>query len=343
MSASETAKVKTNGGGWGKKLSAYRKPRTLRGVVELIVTAIPFVVLWGGMALAIHFGLYWVYGLLLAPAAGLLVRLFMIQHDCGHDSFFPSRSGNAWVGRVISVLTLTPYDQWRRAHAIHHATAGNLDHRGIGDVMTLTVAEYEARPFWGRVAYRLYRNPAVMFGLGPIWLFLLQSRLPVGFMRKGWKPWLSVMGTNLGIAVATVLTIWAVGIWPFILIHLPVVLLAAAAGVWLFYVQHQFEETHWAGDDRWTIQDAALQGSSHYDLPLVLRWFTANIGVHHVHHLASRIPSYRLPEVLRDYPDLRQRGRLTLLQSLGCVRLVLWDEEARRLISFGDLRRMRAA
>jgi omega-6 fatty acid desaturase (delta-12 desaturase) len=329
------------GGGWGRKLIPYRQPKALRGLGELAITAIPFALLWFGMALAIHFGLYWLYALLVVPAAGLLVRLFMIQHDCGHDSFFPSRLGNAWVGRAISILTLTPYDQWRRSHAIHHATSGNLDRRGIGDVMTLTVEEYLARPFWGRLGYRIYRNPLVMFGLGPIWLFVLQSRLPVGFMRRGWKPWLSVMGTNLGIATAAGLMIWAVGIWPFLMIHLPIVLLGAAAGVWLFYVQHQFEETHWAEDDGWTIEDAALQGSSHYDLPFVLRWFTANIGVHHVHHLASRIPSYRLPEVLHDFPDLRRRGRLTLWQSLGCVRLVLWDAESRRLISFGDLRRAR--
>jgi omega-6 fatty acid desaturase (delta-12 desaturase) len=342
MSATEAQRAtKAESGSWGRKLSPYREPRALRGLGELAVTAIPFAVLWFAMALAIHVGLYWLYALLVLPAAGLLVRLFMIQHDCGHDSFFPSRLGNAWVGRAISILTLTPYDQWRRAHAIHHATSGNLDRRGIGDVTTLTVSEYLARPFWGRVGYRLYRNPLVMFGLGPIWLFLLQSRLPFGFMRRGWKPWASVMGTNLGIAAAAGLMIWAVGIWPFLMIHLPIVLLGAVAGVWLFYVQHQFEETHWAADEGWTIQDAALQGSSHYDLPGVLRWFTANIGVHHVHHLASRIPSYRLPEVLHDFPDLRLRGRLTLLQSLGCIPLVLWDEEARRLISFGELRRAR--
>jgi omega-6 fatty acid desaturase (delta-12 desaturase) len=342
MSSTEAMRgAKASGGGWGRKLSPYRQPQALRGLGELAMTAIPFALLWFGMALAVHFGLYWLYALLLLPAAGLLVRLFMIQHDCGHESFFPSRLGNAWVGRAISILTLTPYDQWRREHAVHHATSGNLDRRGIGDVLTLTVDEYLARPFWGRLGYRMYRNPAVMFGLGPIWLFVLQSRLPVGSMRRGWKSWLSVMGTNLGIATAAGLMIWAVGIWPFLMIHLPIVLLGAAAGVWLFYVQHQFEETHWAKDDGWTIEDAALQGSSHYDLPLVLRWFTANIGVHHVHHLASRIPSYRLPEVLNDFPDLRSRGRLTLWQSLGCVRLVLWDAQSRRLISFGDLRRAR--
>jgi acyl-lipid omega-6 desaturase (Delta-12 desaturase) len=342
MSATEAYRAaEADTGDWRRKLTPYRQPRALRGMGELAVTAVPFAILWFTTALSVHFGLYWLYALLVLPAAGLLVRLFMIQHDCGHGSFFPSHLGNAWVGRAISILTLTPYDQWRRSHAIHHATSGNLDRRGIGDVTTLTVDEYLRRSFWGRLGYRLYRNPLVMFGLGPIWLFLLQSRLPVGFMRRGWKPWASVMGTNLGIAVAAGLMIWAVGFWPFLMIHLPIVFFGAVAGVWLFYVQHQFEATHWAQDEGWTIEDAALQGSSHYDLPSVLRWFTANIGVHHVHHLASRIPSYRLTEVLNDFPDLRGQGRLTLMQSFGCIRLVLWDEGAQRLISFRDLRRTR--
>jgi acyl-lipid omega-6 desaturase (Delta-12 desaturase) len=343
MPGTEAASPKSQTGGWGRKLSHYRQPYTFRGLRELAVTAVPFAVGWLAMFWALDLHFFWLYALLVLPMAGLLIRLFMIQHDCGHDSFFPSRSGNRWVGRVISVLTLTPYDYWRQSHAIHHATAGNLDRRGIGDVNTLTVAEYLALSRRGRLGYRLYRHPAVMFGLGPFYLFVLQSRLPFGLMRKGWKPWLSTMGTNLAIAGAAGLMIWAIGIWPFLLIHAPVVLLAAAGGVWLFYVQHQFEQTHWAADENWNVQDAALQGSSHYDLPLVLRWFTANIGVHHVHHLSSRIPSYRLPEVLRDYPDLRDFSRLTLLQSLKCVSLVLWDEKARRLISFRELRRSAAA
>jgi len=277
--------------------------------------------------------------LLLLPAAGFLVRLFMIQHDCGHGSFFPSRRANDWVGRVIGVATLTPYDHWRASHAFHHASSGNLDRRGIGDVHTLTVAEYLARSRWGRLRYRLYRHPAVMFGVGPLYLFLLQNRLPFGFMRKGWKPWFSTMTTNAAIAAAVALMIFAVGFWAFLWIQVPIVLLAAAAGVWLFYVQHQFEHTHWAEDASWNAHDAALYGSSHYDLPRVLRWFTANIGVHHVHHLSSRIPYYRLQEVLRDHGELRSVGRLTLLQSLQGLRLVLWDTHRRRLISFKELRR----
>jgi omega-6 fatty acid desaturase (delta-12 desaturase) len=263
----------------------------------------------------------------------------MIQHDCGHGAFFRHRLANDWVGRAIGVVTLTPYDFWRRAHAIHHASSGNLDRRGIGDIHTLTVSEYLALSLWRRLKYRLYRHPIVMFGVGPAYLFILQQRLPKGLMRGGWKPWLSTMGTNVAIAVAATTMIWLVGVGPFLLVHLPIILLGASAGVWLFYVQHQFEDTFWAHDEDWKHHEAALHGSSHYDLPHVLRWFTANIGVHHVHHLCSRIPCYRLRRVLRDQPQLAAVGRLTLLQSFRCVRMVLWDEKRRRLISFRQMAR----
>ena len=239
-------------------------------------------------------------------------------------------------GRVIGTVTLTPYDSWRRSHGIHHASSGNLEHRGIGDVHTLTVREYFALPRWARLRYRLYRHPLVLFGFGPAYLFILQHRLPVGMMGKGWQPWLSTMTTNAGIAFLIVGATWLVGVKPFLLVHLPITLLAASIGVWLFYIQHQFEDTFWAEDSSWTLHEAALHGSSHYALPGVLRWFTANIGVHHVHHLCSRIPYYRLPQVLRDHPELRAVGRLTLFQSLSCVWLTLWDRTRRRLISFKE-------
>jgi omega-6 fatty acid desaturase (delta-12 desaturase) len=333
----------SDAGEWARKLNRYREPSTPRSLFELCVTAIPFALLWATMLVAVHFGLFWLYALLLAPAGGLLVRLFMIQHDCGHGSFLPNKTANDWIGRVIGVLTMTPYDHWRRSHAIHHASSGNLDRRGVGDVDTLTVAEYLALGRWGRFQYRVYRHPAVMFGIGPFVLFMLQNRLPFGFMRKGAMPWVSTMTTNVAMLVVGGLMIWAIGVVPFLMIHLPIVLLGATAGVWLFYVQHQFEETHWDGARAWNVHDAALHGSSHYDLPPVLRWFTANIGVHHVHHLASRIPYYRLQEVLRDHPELREVGRLTLFESFACVRLVLWDEENRRLVSFAQMReRMRS-
>jgi omega-6 fatty acid desaturase (delta-12 desaturase) len=200
------------------------------------------------------------------------------------------------------------------------------------------VREYLGLSRWRRFRYRLYRHPLVMFGIGPAYLFLVKHRLPIAEMRSGWGPWLSTMFTNAAIALLVVTTMWFVGVAPFMLVHVPIALLAASIGVWLFYVQHQFENTVWAKDSAWKLHEAALHGSSHYDLPIVMRWFTANIGIHHVHHLCSRIPYYRLPRVLRDHPELQGTGRLTLLQSFRCLGLALWDESRRRLISFHELR-----
>lgn len=322
---------------WLEVLAHYREPSHARSILEIAITLIPLVALWTFAGVSFHFGYWWISLLLAIPAAGFLVRLFMIQHDCGHGSFFRHRLANDWVGRVLGVLTLTPYDFWRRSHASHHATSGNLDRRGMGDIDTLTVREYRTLPFLGRLRYRLYRHPLVMFGIGPAYLFFIRHRLPTGLMRAGWRPWFSTMTTNFVIAAIFASLIWFLGIKAVLLIHVPVVLLAASAGVWLFYVQHQFEETYWEQSQQWNMQEAALHGSSHYDLPPVLRWFTANIGVHHVHHLCSRIPYYRLPGVLRDHPELQGVSRLTLMESFRCVRLVLWDEGQRKLVSFREL------
>lgn len=321
-------------------LARYREPSQSRSVLEIIITVVPFVGLWWLSLVTLDVG-YGLHLLFAVPAAGFLVRLFMIQHDCGHGAFFRDRSANDWVGRLLGVFTMTPYDLWRRTHAVHHATSGNLDQRGIGDIDTLTVDEYLSRSRLGRLRYRLYRHPIVMFGFGPAYLFLIQHRLPVGLMRSGLAVWVSAMATNFGIALIAALMIWMVGVEAFFLVHLPIMVIAASIGVWLFYVQHQFEDTTWEHDSKWNLHAAALHGSSHYDLPLVLRWFTANIGMHHVHHLASRIPFYRLPRVLRDYPELADTGRLTLLESFSCVWLVLWDAPRRRLISFRELNRLK--
>jgi omega-6 fatty acid desaturase (delta-12 desaturase) len=308
-------------------------------VVELTITALPLAALWAAAWFVYSLGFWWASLLIAIPASGFMVRLFLIQHDCGHGAFFPRRSANDWLGRVIGVLTMTPYDFWRRTHAVHHATSGNLDRRGLGDVDTLTVREYFALSRWGRLKYRLYRNPIVLFGFGPGYLFLLRHRLPFGLLRAGWQPWISTQATNAAIVSIAALLIWLIGFKAFFLVHLPIMLLAATFGVWLFYVQHQFEGTVWSKDPRWNFQEAALHGSSNYQLPRPLQWFSANIGIHHVHHLCSRIPYYRLPSVLRDHPELCDVGRLTLLQSFGCVRLVLWDEAQNRLVSFRDARR----
>jgi len=322
---------------WARVLADYRQPNCARSVLEIVITALPFAFLWLLMWAALDIG-YWLCLLLSVPTAGFLVRLFMIQHDCGHGAFFRQRVVNDWVGRAISVLTLTPYDFWRQTHAVHHANSGNLDRRGIGDIDLLTVREYLALSNLHQRLYRLYRHPLVMFGIGPVYQFILRHRLPFGSMRSGWQPWLSTMATNGAIAILFALMIRLIGIVPFLLVQLPITFLGASIGVWLFYVQHQFEDTFWMHSEGWNFHEAALRGSSHYDLPLVLRWFTANIGVHHIHHLCSRIPYYRLRCVLRDYPQLASVGRLTLWESLRCARIVLWDEVRGRGVSFFEIR-----
>jgi len=324
---------------WSRALARFRTPTNGRALIELALTLVPFVVTWILIYIAWTWRVPWAAVPLAVVASGLLVRLFLIQHDCGHNAFFANRRANDWVGRILGVLTLTPYAHWRRAHAVHHATHGNLDRRGVGDVDTLTVGEYLARSRWARWRYRLYRHPLVMFGIGPAYVFLVTNRIPAGFMRGGWRPWLSTMGTNFAIALAGAALVQALGIGVLLTVHAPIVLMAATAGVWLFYVQHQFERSYWTHADAWTFRDAALLGSSYYAMPAVLRWFTANIGVHHVHHLSSGIPFYRLPDVLRAHPALAATNRLTLRRSLGCAALALWDGPSRRLVRFADLRR----
>lgn len=320
---------------WVRILSTYRDPSPRRSTFELGVTLGPFVLLWALAWWSLSVSLWLTLGLSLINAAFLL-RLFAIQHDCGHGAFFKSRALSDWLGRVIGVLTLTPYDVWRRAHSMHHNSSGNLTRRGMGDITTLTVTEYRALSPLKRLMYRLYRHPIVLFGLGPGYLFFLQNRLPMGLMAQS-RYWVSAMSTNAAILAALGLILYFGGLMPILLIFVPTTLLAATAGVWLFYVQHQFETTHWEEEADWDLHDAALHGSSHYVLPSVLQWLSANIGIHHVHHLYSRIPFYRLPEVLRDHATLAESHRLTIRQSFATVRLHLWDENAKRLISFSQV------
>ena len=320
---------------WVLTLARYREPSTWRSVFELAVTLVPFVFLWGLAWVAMDVS-PWLSLAIAMLNGGFLVRIFIIQHDCGHASYLHNRTAQDWLGRALGVLTLTPYDVWKRTHSIHHSHHGNLDHRGIGDVLTLTVEEYRARGVWGRLGYRLYRHPVVLFVLGPSFLFILQNRLPFGLMRSGWRYWISAMGTNAFIAIVVGLILWLGGLMPLLLIYIPTSVIGATIGVWLFYVQHQFEETHWEKSKDWQVHDAALEGSSHYQLPAPLQWITGNIGVHHVHHLYSRIPFYRLTEVLRDHRALAEAQKLSIRESLACVKLNLWDEKTRKLVSFRD-------
>ena len=322
---------------WVRVLAKYRDPSLPRSLLELVLTLVPFAALMAAAWWALSVS-YLLAAAISALNGAFLVRIFIIQHDCGHNAFFRDRRANDWTGRVLGVLTLTPYDVWRQTHAIHHASTGNLDRRGIGDLPTLTLREYRALSWQRRLLYRIYRNPLFLFGVAPAWLFFLQNRLPVGLMRSGRKYWISAMATNLAIGGLVVAGIWLIQALPVLLLILPMMLVGASAGVWLFYVQHQFEEAHWNREADWQIHDAALHGSSHYALPPVLRWFTANIGIHHVHHLYSRIPFYRLTEVLRDHPALDRAQRLTLRESLHCATLHVWDENRRRLLSFAEAR-----
>lgn len=323
---------------WSRRLTPYKSPQTSRALIELAATVLPLLAAWIGAWSAWSAGAWWLTLLLVVPAAFFLVRLFLIQHDCGHGAFFADARANDWLGRLLGVFTLTPYGCWKQTHALHHATSGDLDRRGGGEgaIDTLTVAEYRALSPLKRFGYRLYRHPLVLFGFGPSFLYFVQQRLPVGLMRKGWRPWADALGNSAGVAVlfgAAGLLLGA----PAALIIAGTVALAATIGVWLFYVQHQFEDTVWVRSPDWKSQGAAFHGSSFYDLPGWLHWLTAYVGVHHVHHLSSRIPFYRLPEVLRAHPELRGISRIGFRQSLGCARLALWDEDRRRLVRFRDV------
>ncbi|PHR61016.1 MAG: fatty acid desaturase [Robiginitomaculum sp.] len=320
---------------WMKILISYREPFMWRSIFEVFVTVIPLMLLCYIAYLLLQISYF--LSLPFCVAAGcFLVRLFIIQHDCGHGSYFKSKNLNNWLGRILGVFTLTPYTLWKRAHAIHHSSAGNLDKRGVGDINTLTVAEYMALGATGRFKYRLYRHPIVMFGIGPIFIFMLHYRLPIGFMNAGIKYWISSLGTSLSMLICGAIMVHFVGLGPFLMIYLPTVIVAGTLGVWMFYVQHQFEDTVWEYNGEWQMQDAALEGSSYYDLPGFLPWLTGYIGIHHVHHLNSRIPFYRLKKVLRDHAALANMKRITLWESFKCVKLQLWCEQKKKLISFKE-------
>ncbi len=322
--------------------AAYRGASPGPAIWQLASTTAAFVAMVGLMLLSLKWS--YILTLLLAiPSAGLLIRFFIIQHDCGHGSFLPDRTTNDLLGRMVSVLTLTPYGLWRREHNQHHAASGNLDRRGIGDITTLTIAEYNSRSWMGRLSYRVYRNPLFLFGFGLPFYFLVLQRLPWFHPYPAKDAWGSVTRLNLGMVAFYGPMMWIFGIAEILMVTIPILIMSASIGGWLFFIQHQFEHTHWDEGQNWDFQVAAIYGSSYYVLPPILQWFTGNIGLHHIHHLCSMIPNYKLQACLDASPELKSLNRLTLWESLSCARLTLWDEANRRLVSFREMHKTATA
>lgn len=316
---------------WRTAVRQFESPSFKRSLWQVVNTVVPFFALWYLMYLSL--GVSYLLTLVLAiPAAGLLIRGFIILHDCGHGSFFKSQKANNILGFVMGVLTFTPYHYWRHDHAVHHASAGDLDRRSVGDIWTLTVAEYKKMPFRKRFMYRFYRNPLVMFILGPMFIFFVRYRLPLGKPSRRERN--SVHFTNLALLLIILVMIFTIGFKAYLMIQLPITMMSAAAGVWLFYVQHQFEGVYWERHENWDYVTAALEGSSFYRLPKVLQWFTGNIGFHHIHHLSPRIPNYNLDKCYEANRLFQEIEPVTLKTSLKSLRFRLWDEEQRQLVGF---------
>lgn len=323
---------------WLKIVSSYQVSSNGKSIWQFINSFLPFVTLWYLMYFCLDVS-YWLTLAMAFPAAGFIARLFIIQHDCGHGSFFNSKKANDYMGMFISVLTLTPYHYWRKSHAIHHASAGNLEHRGIGDIYTMTVQEFLKKSKWERFKYRLYRNPLILFLIIPTILFAFLYRIP-DYKEKALKPvYKSVYWTSFAIAVMVTGIIWLIGFKAFLMVQLPITFISSSTGTWLFFIQHQFEDTYWDSNEAWDYTQAAMEGSSFYKLPKVLQWFTGNIGFHHIHHLSPKIPNYMLEKCHKENPVFQKAKILTLKTSFRSTFLSLWDEQQRKLISFRQLKK----
>ncbi|MUV36353.1 Acyl-lipid (n+3)-(Z)-desaturase (ferredoxin) [Lentibacillus sp. JNUCC-1] len=319
-----------------KKMAApFAKSDTRASVYQLINTILPFLFIWflAYQSLSISFMLAIPFILL---ASGFVVRIFIIFHDCTHQSFFKGSQANRIVGTITGIITLFPFEKWKRNHAIHHATSGNLDKRGTGDVWVMTVDEYLNASFWGRMAYRLYRNPIIMFGFGPLYLYLISNRFNrVGAKRK---ERINTYVINLSVILIYSGLMLLIGWQAFLMIQLPIMFIAGALGIWLFYVQHQFEDSYFENEDEWSFVKAAVDGSSYYKLPKILQWLTGSIGFHHVHHLSPRVPNYNLEKVHESTPPLQQATTITLLSSLKALRFRLYDEAHKTFVSFQEVK-----
>jgi omega-6 fatty acid desaturase (delta-12 desaturase) len=312
-------------------LAAYAHPSLGRSVFDIVTSVVAYLALSVLMYRALDVSYLLTLALTL-PAAGFLVRTFVVFHDCAHGSFLASKRANGSVGRLLGLLVLSPFQRWRHDHAIHHATSGDLERRGVGDIITLTVAEYRERQWRGRLAYRVIRNPVVMFGLGPVFAMIIGPRIATRSQRPRMRH--SVLGTDVVLLLIIGGLCWLIGWQNFLLVWAPSAILAGSVGIWLFYVQHQFEDAYWQSADDWSYSDAALRGSSYLKLPKIMQFFTGNIGLHHVHHLNARIPNYNLQRAHDENPIFHQVPTLSLWDAFGTVRLKLWDEERGKLVTF---------
>jgi len=316
-----------------KQMSPYEKSNIKDSIWQIVNTVIPFLVLWvlAYKSLEISYLLTIALGII---AAGFLVRIFIIFHDCCHYSFFKNRKANKILGTITGIMTLFPFSQWQHDHSVHHASSGNLDKRGVGDIWALTVDEYFAMPLWNRIGYRLYRNPLIMFGLGPIYQFLLKNRFNRRGARKSER--LNTYLTNISIVTLYSLIIWAIGWEAFLLVQTPIFLISGSAGIWLFYVQHTFEDSYFEEDDNWEYVKAAVEGSSFYKLPKLFQWLTGNIGYHHVHHLSPRVPNYKLEDAHNHTPELQNVPTITFRTSIESLRFRLWDENNKKFVTYKE-------
>jgi acyl-lipid omega-6 desaturase (Delta-12 desaturase) len=320
---------------WRELLAPYARPSRWRSALDVATSVVPYVVLWAVMYLTVRTGDPYALTLLLSVvAAGFLVRSYIVFHDCAHGSFLASKRANAWLGTSVGLLVFQTFACWRHNHAVHHATAGDLNRRGVGDVITLTVAEYQARSRRQRLIYRLFRHPLIMFGVGPIFALVVQPRIVPRTARPRIKR--RVVATDIALAGWIVGLCLLLGWRDYLLVQGPIVMLAGAAGIWLFYVQHQFDDVYWERGNEWSFVDAALLGSAYLKLPKVLQFFSGNIGLHHVHHLSARIPNYNLQRAHNDIPMFHQVPTLSLIDGLRTVRLKLYDEDQRRMVTFAQ-------
>jgi omega-6 fatty acid desaturase (delta-12 desaturase) len=324
---------------WRDTLAPFARPCPRRGLLAVATSVVPYLALSGAIYATLGVSLP-LTAALTVVAAGFLVRVFVVFHDCAHGSLLPSRRANTVLGTALGLFVLSPFVRWRHDHAVHHATAGDLDRRGVGDIVTLTVDEYAARSWRGRLGYRLLRNPFVMFGLGPIIAMVIGPRIVARAARPRMRN--SVLATDAALVVLVSAVCWLIGWRDFLLVWAPAALLAGSVGIWLFYVQHQFEDTYWQRNEAWTYADAALRGSSYLKLPPVLRFLTGNIGLHHIHHLNARIPNYHLKRAHESSPLFATVPTLTLWDGLRAVRLKLWDQRSGRLVTFAQARRAAA-